>query len=508
MNGNKILIVVTLLVAAVMVGEGWAELVSMSEAETIATNWITLTIHNEGAWGESPNATVGEIEDLRDDGDLVAYVCHIKPSGYVVVPVHRGLAPVKAYSETSVFNAADKQGPVEVIRARLGCMLKTIAAEFGPPESVSPEALGPILENDYRSGWTDLMVDPEVYRPEGIPRGKMLDLPDPGPGDWITTTVWNQSDPYNSWCPEPPPGSECTWQRCAAGCTPVAGAQIMRYWNWPPWGSQPPHNDEYMWRDMPDSIDGGSPEHEIEAISELIAEIGNIIGATYCDTLCRTGGGMQPMRAAFSNNFLYDGATTLDYRRDWTADSWWNMAVIQVQAGWPVQYAMTGHSMVLDGYNEVGGTRYYHFNMGWGGTGNPDLPCWPPIPYTNTWYAMDVIPCSDPDDERMIRGIRPNVVMEYPISGVYVKPPVVPYRYLADILSSTGASFDSGQYLQFFREGRIWCAGPGQIVFHGSPSGGSTYIFNEGDPTVGIRIANGEMIVHQSGGANLYWRDE
>ena len=56
-------------------------------------------------------------------------------------------------------------------------------------------------------------------------------------GDVLLTSHWSQGHPYNSTCPGPWALDDCTAVRCSVGCVATAGAQIMRYWNWPPSGA-------------------------------------------------------------------------------------------------------------------------------------------------------------------------------------------------------------------------------------------------------------------------------
>jgi hypothetical protein len=218
------------------------------------------------------------------------------------------------------------------------------------------------------------------------------------------------------------------------------------------------------------------------------------------------------MMDAYHLYFRYNPGVFLLHRPDYDSDTWWNWVRGQIDEGWPAHYTMTDHAMVLDGYLEESGSRFYHFNMGWAG-GSPPDPCWDPYPNTNTWYAMNAIPCNDPsqESEYMVGSIRPLPRVTYPVSGTYPKPPF-PYRYFQSVASeggftSTGAVFESGQYLQFHRDARIFCQYPGPILFRGAPSGGSTYMFNDGDPTSGIRIDNGAIAMYWGGYMKLHWNN-
>jgi len=87
--------------------------------------------------------------------------------------------------------------------------------------------------------------------------------------------------------------------RCPAGCVAIAGAQVMRYWAWPPRGRGGDdgcsYEDTYDWVHMADDYewsyadsrwhDGAGnllSDFRADAVLELLREVGAAVGLDYC----------------------------------------------------------------------------------------------------------------------------------------------------------------------------------------------------------------------------------
>ena len=75
-----------------------AETATIDEARQIANNWITLIIDTKGDWGGSSQATVIDVYEFMDGKRTLGYFCEVSPKGFILVPIRKELAPVKAYS--------------------------------------------------------------------------------------------------------------------------------------------------------------------------------------------------------------------------------------------------------------------------------------------------------------------------------------------------------------------------------------------------------------------------
>ena len=89
MDKLKNTILIVLLVAVGLTIPVRAEMATMDEALTVAKNWVTTIIHYEGDWGGHQSVYVEEIQELTRAGRLLGYFCRVKPSGYLVISLHK-----------------------------------------------------------------------------------------------------------------------------------------------------------------------------------------------------------------------------------------------------------------------------------------------------------------------------------------------------------------------------------------------------------------------------------
>jgi hypothetical protein len=510
----KIPIIVLLITWGATGGVATAGLVSMKEAANVGTNWIALTIQQEGTWGGYAEADIDEIEEIVIDGRLAGYCCHVRPAGYIVVQAVRGLAPIRAYSATSDLLLSVETGAADFVRARLGCILDAVEEQIGPAESVDSEDLRGILQSDYSADWAELSRSPGVFA-EDLRMGETEVFDNLTPGVALCTSVWGQKDPYNQHAPSDPdclPDGCCPNEHCSNGCVQVAGAQIMYYWRWPP--ITPGGGYRYDWAHMADVVTPDSSWQTRDAVSLLIHEVGDQVGATYCDSEtgepCGTGGTNTIEMMDQYPDFFYSSSLTTEARYFYwdDPDGWWAIIVGEIDSEQPIQYALPGHSTVCDGYRISGSERQYHINFGWAGH-RGDGSCYDPYPNSNTWYTMDEIPCSDYEDEYVVLNIHPVNRLYNPLTGNYDPPMVFPYRYLAaSSYSGSGANFYGGQYLQFKKNDvTITCpeSATGSIRFFGNPgvSEGAIRIYTKGDYQRGFRIDDGALAIYAGGGLFL-----
>jgi hypothetical protein len=187
-------------------------------------------------------------------------------------------------------------------------------------------------------------------------------------------TTWRQGTPYNNMTPIDGNGNHA-----AAGCYPVAIAQIMKYHRHPVRGngqSEPytssrlgieipsvDFNVVYDWDNMLNSYhsDGRDSEQQRNAVSTLMYHIGVSMKAAY--GIGSTGGTSgNAMRTLVA--FGYDKSIQ-KYQRSYYDDATWErMLKSQLDAGLPVIYGGQGHAQIVDGYDNQG---RFHRNCGWGG---------------------------------------------------------------------------------------------------------------------------------------------
>jgi len=221
---------------------------------------------------------------------------------------------------------------------------------------------------------------------------------------------------------------------------------------------------------------------------------------------CASRASHSDMRDAFADNFQYSTSVNVRERNDFTAVEWFERIKSDLSANRPLQYGVPGHSIVTDGWQEIGATpiRQYHMNYGWAGwvpspgdgAYNPD---WDSYTNSNWWYTLDCLPGSNEDSEDIIEDIYPATSLGPSISGTY-NCTLFPFRYFDRDATGSSAIFSSGQFLQFLEHVVVTCTSTtgGSIEFHGSETD-STRLFTKGDPSVGICITGGTLKLSQSG---------
>ena len=489
-----------------------AQMATMDEALTVATNWITVIIRKKGDWGGSETAEVDEIREFKRGNRVVGYFCRVKPSGYIVISLRKELAPVKAYSAKTDLDPGSEEGMADLLKGGMERVLNRIEQQIGPVKSAGTEELTGILEIDYRGAWEELQGDVKTLKEEpegdmGTPKEELKgdeespedDLESGGEetnyqeGDMLLSSDWHQGPPYNNDCPWLGCGNSNG--RAVVGCVATAGAQIMRYWNWPRYGVGSLYSDTYDWPNMMDTVTTTSPAAQQAAVAELSHEVGVAVDMDYGCT--GSSASTYDMEDVYEDHYRYSTACTSKDRSSYSAVDWFNIMKAEFNANRPVQYKVPGHSIVGDGWQEIGSTpvRQYHMNYGWDNS------------YT-TWYTLDALYLGDLDEEYMLENIYPAQALGSFINGTYSKNAFY-YRYFDREVSGHSATFEAGQRLQFLPNIRLRCSSTlGPIRFEASSSS-STYtrLFTRGDITRGVCMynnANSAIKMNYNGSIRFY----
>ncbi|MBI5557357.1 MAG: C10 family peptidase [Deltaproteobacteria bacterium] len=509
--------VLTLLIVwATLINTGppaLAQQVSMGEAYTVAENWITVILRKSGGWGGSDSAQIDEIMEFKRKDNTVGYFCRIKPQGFIVISTRRELAPVKAYSALSDLDPEAEEGLADLLKGRMEGLLRRFQQAQAKSQAGLPGGWTEVAEIDYRQVWDALEGDvpgfmDESARPFPSPKGmKPEDLASEGEldldigllnyqeGGALLTSHWHQFPPYNNFCPD----MSCvntTNNNAVVGCVATAGAQLMRYWNWPPYGEGAAiggvtFTDSYDWINMPDTATTGSPTAVQNAVAELSYEIGLAVGMDYgCDG---SSAYTYDMDGVFENRYRYETTVTVRYRDDYTADSWFDLMKGEFNFNRPVQYRIPGHSIVGDGWQEVGNpvVKQYHMVYGWTNAGN------------DTWYTLDSLSADPAGEEYLLEAIRPEPSITSLSGATYARDAAFPYRYFYRDTGGTGATFEGGQSIQFLPNIAVYNTSTtgGTIDFEGSDSSFS-YLFTRGDRGRGIKMhldADAAVKLYQNG---------
>ena len=482
MKNLKLIMLITSLMVISLISLVQAEMATTYDARNVANNWVSLVLHHDGGWGQSKAAKVEHIQEFKRGNRTLGYYCPVKPQGFIIISLLKGLSPVKAYSETSSLDPASDEGPADLLKLKMEQMLNGIERLAGSLSTVRTQDLENILEINHLSKWDALDVDPEEFKT----KLESIGLEDVyQPGTWLLSSNWHQGDPYNRQCP--PGKNGCTQPHCLVGCVATAGAMIMHHWCWPP--------SIFDWPNIPDAIDVNSPQAQIDATAQLCSTVGVAAAMNYCDDGCASGTPTRNMEVVFESQKYSPDCCWIN-REGHSTEQWWagpGMIRDQISANMPVQYKVKNHSIVCDGW-QAG--YQVHMNYGWAN----DFNC---------WYSIDGLWQPEPgggsygiyEDEYAIFNTFPIVSLRSPVYGSFSPIPDFPYRYFDMDCTGGPADFLAGQLIQLLHNVTV-NATEGDFRFQGS-SGYETRLFTRGDTSKGVRIDNGALKIMPGGSIKL-----
>lgn len=189
----------------------------------------------------------------------------------------------------------------------------------------------------------------------------------------IMSTQWNQSSPYNMYCPVV--GS----YTCMTGCVATAMAQIVRsigYYKGSGYRSNSGVNSrgekvefDYAANDFDFDImfdtypSAGISSESVDQVGRLMLACGLSVSMSY--GVSASGAYSTSVPEGLIRNFGFDSKHTRIFdREDFSQAQWENILYAQLRIGRPVYYAGGSHAFVVDGFRHTG---LYHINWGWGG---------------------------------------------------------------------------------------------------------------------------------------------
>lgn len=498
MKNIKSLILCVMITLMLLTSPAPAQMATMDEAQIVAENWIGRVILNQENWGGCDWAQVADVQEFKRDNRIIGYFCRIEPVGFIVISLRKELAPVKAYSDESNLDPDSDEGMADLIKLKMEGILDAIEQPIQLQQAASAQD---ILEIDYRPTWDVLCNEAMLFSDSSEASLAAADEDQVGP---LLNTSWHQGDPYNKECP--PASGDCTQERCAVGCVALAGAQIMKYWNWPPESYDWLHMaDKYIWDQNRWEDGNGNPLDNtyIEAVSILCREIGDAVGMQYCIEDCQSGANVFDMNDAYESHFSYYVYGVC--RRSDNQNRWYGYIQNQLKSNRPIQYDIRvgdngGHNLVLDGWRENGGSamRQYHMNYGWGRDCDDPNGC-------NTWYSLDALYISnDINEELIIADIHPAVALGSQLTDnrTYRKEQFN-YRYFDQDTTGENVTFAAGQNLQFLPGVKVECTA-GNIEFKGGVFYQTNLFSINGTKKAEVNINDGALILYEGGGIRFY----
>jgi hypothetical protein len=280
------------------------------------------------------------------------YIFTLTGKGYVIVAAEDVLQPVIGYSFDSEYKDQDQPDSY-----RNFIQTYRDAIQFIRENNIEQSG-------DVKTLWEYYSAnDPGLLN--NSPKAKSVDP--------LVQCKWNQSYPYNVYCPADPGGSG---GYVYAGCVATAMAQVMYYWRYPLQGIgshtyyYPPYGNltanfgatNYQWEGMQNSID-----HEYPGpIAELQYHCGVAVDMMYGPN--GSGAYSTDVPPALINYFGYSPDCYFSWKDDHSNTEWVNMLKENIDNSWPMYYSgyssAGGHAFVCDGYQD----EYFHFNFGWGGS--------------------------------------------------------------------------------------------------------------------------------------------
>lgn len=190
-------------------------------------------------------------------------------------------------------------------------------------------------------------------------------------------SLWNQDRYYNQLCPRDENAPYGNDGHVPNGCVSVAMSQIIYYYRYPETGlgSHTNHTDygnfhvnfsqqHYNYDAMCDEL-----SHYNNEVAKLIFHCGTAVDMMYGTT--GSGAYSTDVPNALSSYFRYSTDSKYLKKDHYSNSEWHYMLMNDLNALHPVFYSGSseegGHAFICDGYNS---DEYFHFNFGWGGSGN------------------------------------------------------------------------------------------------------------------------------------------
>ena len=300
---------------------------------------------------------------MTESGTNALYVFNFE-GGYMIVAADDVAQPILAFGEEGCFDANN-------IPDGLAYYLRHYARQIDYAVTNNMTATPEIAEQ-----W-------EQIRKYGIIKGERGTRGDVAP---LITTNWDQTSPYNAYCPS---GQGGPGGHAYAGCVATAMSMVMKYWNWPDHGqgshSYTPQgypmqtvdfeSTYYQWNNMPNTVNNSN----YQAVALLMYHCGVAVDMQYGPG--SSGAHSYDVPDAIVNYFRYtDHANRLE-RNLYSKYDWEEILISNLKEGFPMYYSgidgESGHAFVCDGYRAS--DRKFHFNWGWSGYGN------------NNYYVIDAL---------------------------------------------------------------------------------------------------------------------
>lgn len=362
---------VAALLAACWVVAAFAAPIGSNDVARAMGNWR----HRRGTLGAKMGMTVKDVRKVTN-GEKAVYIVRFEGGGHLIAPTDTNVRPVIMFSDGDDFDP-DPNNPAWDL---IGDAPKTVSAAPTSGDDPDEETDESPSAAKNRAEWAKLLDDQNDNAPDfseyNVDEVRVAPL---------TTTKWSQTVSRDGhWYGTKPCFNYYTPSNYYCGCVATATAQILRKFAY-----MGPNAFEgkyvnpntkingvktemttvgapYDWANMRDVPDDEN-DTELEAVGRLTGDVGIMVGMNY--TPEGSGSKTYMAKLVFEKFFGYSSAMAMrgtDKAYTGHDDLFERMFVSNFDAKLPVQIALSGHSILGDGYGYTGGTIYYHLNFGWG----------------------------------------------------------------------------------------------------------------------------------------------
>lgn len=330
----------------------------MMSARTLTKNEMTTLgtrAFQQKAQQICPEATSYSLKDceyLRDGGEISMAVLHFD-HGFLLLSAEDAVMPVLAYDFTNDIDLSNLAPGVKFLLSQYQNEIAVARSEnLAQTERVADAWRE--LRHPSRSVTTEVVVAP------------------------LITARWNQNKYYNYYSPQDENAPGGYDGKVPNGCVAVAMSQIIYYYRYPESGTGSHTNYTYDYGSF--YVNFAQQHYNYEAMDDQLSSYNNEVAKLifHCATSVDMGYGADgsgayshDVPAALSTYFRYNTDSQYRHKNSYSDSAWHVMLKTDLDAKRPIYYSgyseSGGHAFVCDGYNS---DDYFHFNFGWGGSGN------------------------------------------------------------------------------------------------------------------------------------------
>ena len=354
--------------------------VTQEQARQAVQKYLSLTpapMNANIGWGLGQTRTFN-----RENHDTpLFHVMALQGGGFIVTSADTSVSPIIAISESDDFVESDDNPLWKLLTRDLPQRMDAQGGTMTYGLLAAPESAA-------EQQWANLLA-PIIPSIAGISSISDVRIAQMVQSEWDQSRARNLiTTLYNYYTPE----------RYACGCVATAGAQIMRYYQYPTsyvtpktyWCSTNDVSTQlamkggvYDWTNMPLTPGILPSSTQREAIGRLTYDVGVASEMNYSSS----GSGAQSWFMAHRLRETFGYASSASYQLSSTTSypaanpNIRNALLATLDAGMPavlsIRTSDSGHSVIADGYGYQSNVLYLHLNMGWGGS-------------QNAWYNFEV----------------------------------------------------------------------------------------------------------------------